>query len=237
MSPLLFPSLGTSQLQAGCLGNDRVLLQAASCEVTHSCQQKTLQMFFNLSTEQTFLCHPSRETIFVIAYLSNFVLFQNMLRQNFMCHGELHQADKPADWDTTGHRFIPEEKVEQDKILMAAQRYPRLQGTRTSCRVKPVTINSWVGNSQQTTALIKCTLFPATEKLLKLLEVPCLLLVITNWALYGEDQWKICASVKCPEALETEDVTAFEVFQRLLRTLSVHEFHLLLKSCLLQSRE
>lgn len=65
-----------------------------------------------------------------------------------------------------------------------------------------------MGNSQQTTALIKCTLFPASENLLKLLEVPYLLLLITNGALYAEDQWKNCASVKCPEALETEDVTA-----------------------------
>lgn len=98
---------------------------------------------------------------------------------------------------------------------MAAQRYLRLQGTWTSCRVKPVTVSSWAGNSQQTTALIKCTLFPAAEKLLKILEVPYLLLVITNRALYAEDQWKNCASVKCPEALETEDVTAFKVLQRL----------------------
>lgn len=172
-------------------------------------------MFFNLSTQQAFLCHPSRETVFVIAHLGNFVLFQKMLQHNFVCRGELHQADKHADWDTTGHRFIPEEKVEQDQIIMAAQRYLRLQGTRTSCRVKPVTVSSWAGNSQQTTALIKCTLFPAAEKLLKLLEVPYLLLVIINWALYAEDQWKNCASVKCPEALETENVTAFKVLQRL----------------------
>lgn len=104
MSPLLFPSLGTTQLQTGCLGNDRVLLQTTGSEVTHSCQRKTLQMFFNLSTEQAFLCHPSRETVFAIAHLGNFVLFQNMLQQTLCAVGSCTRqtnllTETPLDTD------------------------------------------------------------------------------------------------------------------------------------------
>lgn len=50
--------------------------------------------------------------------------------------------------------------------------------------------------------LIKFTLFLATHKSLKLLEVLYLLLLITNGALYAEDQYEYCVSVKFHEALE-----------------------------------
>lgn len=131
-------------------------------------------------------------------------------------------------------RFISEEKVERDKIAMAMFRYLRLQRLWTSGKVKPDAINNWVGNSQQIMVLIKVTLFLATDKLLKLLEVLYLLTVITNWALYAEDQCQHRVSVKSPKALETDSVPTSKVFWRLWGSCQrVNSTY----SCLLQSRE
>lgn len=85
-------------------------------------------------------------------------------------------------------RFISAEKV--DKIAKATFRCLRLLRLGTSSMVKPDTINSWVGNSQQIMVLIKFTLFLASDKSLKLLEVLYLVMVITNWALCAEDHCK-----------------------------------------------